>query len=100
GLFDWKMPGTDGAQAASRLVHAPERTQRMPVILVTAYERELAEREGAEEGSAAVLHKPISPPTLHDALLGVVTPRARRPRTAERPQPPVMPGGKRVLLVE
>lgn len=100
GLFDWKMPGLDGAQAAARLAHEPELPRRMPVILVTAYERELATRGAAEDGIDAVLHKPISPSTLHDTLLAVLAPATRRPRTAERPLPKAMPPGKRILLVE
>src|SRR5439155_5746916 len=38
-ILDWKMPGLDGAQAAARLA---KDGPRMPVILVTACEREYA----------------------------------------------------------
>jgi CheY-like chemotaxis protein/HPt (histidine-containing phosphotransfer) domain-containing protein len=99
-LFDWKMPGLDGAQAAAKLAHTDELPRKMPVILVTAYERELATSDVGEDGIDAVLHKPISPSTLHDTVLSVLVPAARRPRTAERPLPPAMPAGKRILLVE
>jgi CheY-like chemotaxis protein len=40
-ILDWKMPGLDGAAAAAKLsAQAP-----LPVILVTAYEREYADRQ-------------------------------------------------------
>src|SRR5260221_9266010 len=93
------MPDLDGVQAAARLAQAEELPRRLPVILVTAYDRELATGGAGEAAIDAVLHKPISPSTLHDTVLSVLAPATRRRRTAERPLPPAMPG-KRVLLVE
>ena len=71
-----------------------------PVILVTAYEREYASRRGREIGIDAVLHKPVSPSMLHDAVVNVLVPGTpmMRPRTLEV-QVQFAPG-KRVLLVE
>jgi PAS domain S-box-containing protein len=99
-LLDWKMPGLDGAEAAAKLSASDDLPVRLPVILVTAYEREYAERGSHEVGIDAVLHKPVSPSMLHDALLGVLAPASRRFRTGERPAPAKFEQEKRILLVE
>jgi signal transduction histidine kinase/DNA-binding response OmpR family regulator/HPt (histidine-containing phosphotransfer) domain-containing protein len=99
-VFDWKMPGMDGAEAASRLTRTRDLPERLPVILVTAYEREYATRHAEEAGIDAVLHKPVSPSTLHDALLSVLSPAERRARSATTVQRTRFAPGKKVLLVE
>jgi two-component system sensor histidine kinase/response regulator len=99
-VFDWKMPGMDGAEAASRLMRTRDLPSRLPVILVTAYEREYATRRADEVGIDAVLHKPVSPSTLHDALLSVLSPAERRARSAATVQRTHFTPGKKVLLVE
>ncbi len=97
-VLDWKMPGLDGAAAAAQLSN--ELSNPIPVILVTAYEREYASERPETRGVDAVLHKPVSPSMLHDAVLNVLQPAPRRPRTQETPAPARFPGNKRVLLVE
>ncbi|HVR40562.1 MAG TPA: response regulator, partial [Thermoanaerobaculia bacterium] len=92
-VLDWRMPGIDGTEAASKMA-----TLQLPVILVTAYEREYATQRADEVGIDAVLHKPVSPSTLHDALLGVLTPGARRSRATDARLR--FDSKKRVLLVE
>ena len=96
-VLDWKMPGLDGAEAAERIAR---HGKRLPVILVTAYEREYAAQRAREIGIDAVLHKPVSPSTLHDAVLGVLAPSERRMRSGPVPVQPHFDAGKRVLLVE
>ncbi len=99
-VFDWKMPGMDGAEAASRLMRTRDLPSRLPVILVTAYEREYATRRADEAGIDAVLNKPVSPSSLHDALLSVLSPAERRARSATTVQRTHFSSGKKVLLVE
>jgi len=99
-LLDWKMPGIDGATAAERLMRGGELKSKLPIILVTAYEREYASQRGREIGIDAVLHKPISPSVLHDAVLDVLAPVDRKHRAPDRPAPMKFSGGKRVLVVE
>jgi PAS domain S-box-containing protein len=99
-VLDWKMPGLDGATAAARLTASGELPSHLPVILVTAYEREYADQGPETKGIDAVLHKPVSPSMLHDAVLNVLTPTPRRARTGEVPNPVRFAPGKRVLLVE
>jgi CheY-like chemotaxis protein/HPt (histidine-containing phosphotransfer) domain-containing protein len=99
-VLDWRMPGVDGAEAAAQLAKSAELKPHLPVILVTAYEREYATKRGREIGIDAVLHKPVSPSMLHDAVLNVLVPGEQRPRFAD-PDPQVrFEAGKRVLLVE
>jgi signal transduction histidine kinase/CheY-like chemotaxis protein len=95
-VLDWKMPGMDGAEAASRL--ATSGLPPLRVILVTAYEREYALQRADEKAIDAVLHKPVSPSTLHDALVDVLSPHDRRTRV--QPSRPRFDGTRRVLLVE
>lgn len=99
-VLDWKMPGLDGAEAAAQLAHHAE-VPSLPVILVTAYEREYAARHFEELGIDAVLHKPVSPSTLHDALQSILAPKERR-GAMHTPQPSALQfaTGRRVLVVE
>jgi two-component system sensor histidine kinase/response regulator len=99
-VLDWRMPGVDGAEAAARMAKSAELKPHLPVILVTAYEREYASKRGREIGIDAVLHKPVSPSMLHDAVLNVLVPGEHRPRSAELPPQVKFEPGKRVLLVE
>jgi PAS domain S-box-containing protein len=102
-VLDWKMPGLDGAETARLLAaqaQSPPAERPPAAILVTAYDREDAARRAEQVGIEVVLHKPVSPSTLHDALLQVLDP--------ERPRAPAAPvevearfgPGQRVLLVE
>lgn len=97
-LLDWKMPELDGLEAAARISATPE-IGRLPVVLVTAYEREFAGSEAAARAVDAVLHKPVSPSTLHDTVVGLLARPERRHRTGEVPLPRLA-AGKRLLLVE
>ena len=96
-VLDWKMPGMDGAETATRL-------RALPVILVTAYDRDDAIRRAEKAGINIVLHKPVSPSTLHDAVVRVLDPggaagsqpAGRRAESASLH----FAAGQRVLLVE
>ena len=96
-LLDWKMPGLDGAETATHLTDAISETP-LPVILVTAYDREEAIRCAEKAGIDVVLHKPVSPSTLHDAVLRVLEPThvsSQHLRSDVR-----FAAGQRLLLVE
>jgi two-component system, sensor histidine kinase and response regulator len=97
-LLDWRMPGLDGATAAAKIAELVK--PRMPVILVTAYEREYAARNASEAGIDAVLHKPVSPSTLHDTLVNVLAPAERKQDDRRGRLSLHFAPGKRVLLVE
>jgi two-component system sensor histidine kinase/response regulator len=96
-ILDWKMPGLDGVGAAERL----GRGEGAPkVILVTAYDWDEATKSAEKAGVSLVLHKPISPSTLHDAVLHVLQPTMRSDENPRRPAMRQFAPGQRVLLVE
>ena len=106
-LLDWKMPGMDGVECARRLLQgAKPQRPRPPILLVTAFGREEALRAAEGVPLAAVLQKPVTPSTLHDAL------QMAQAGTAVHARPsPTLPAvaapadaaalaGARILLVE
>ncbi len=99
-LIDWKMPGMDGAETATKLLRETRAEERPAVILVTAYDREEATRRADEAGIDVVLHKPISPSTLHDAMLRVLDARMGDVRRDSAPRERRFAPGQSVLLVE
>lgn len=75
-LVDWKMPGLDGIETVERL-RSLSTESPLGLILVTAYDREEAGRRAASVGLTTVLHKPLSPSVLHDALVRTLAPGER-----------------------
>ncbi len=67
-VLDWKMPGMDGVELASRL-RAVSRLKDLPIIMVTAYDREKIAKDALAAGVDDVLVKPITPSSLLDSLL-------------------------------
>ena len=57
-LMDVQMPGIDGFEATRRLKAEPA-TQHIPVITLSAHEREDKEQEIRESGCDAYLTKPV-----------------------------------------
>jgi len=98
-LVDWKMPGLDGIETSARLLELAGPSP-LGVILVTAYDWDEATRRAESAGISTVLHKPLSPSGLHDALVMTLAPWERL-----RASSPVAVSGKfapgqTVLLVE
>jgi PAS domain S-box-containing protein len=76
-LIDWQMPGLDGIETLNRLREAAgdERARKVPAILVTANDEQTIRQTARAAGFHAVLLKPVTPSTLHDALRELVGPR-------------------------
>jgi signal transduction histidine kinase/CheY-like chemotaxis protein len=67
-LFDWRMPGMSGLEAAEALARLP--LVRRPLhLLVTAYDSELERERCFAAGVQSVLVKPVSASSLYDGLL-------------------------------
>ncbi|CAN5810622.1 hypothetical protein BH11PSE8_BH11PSE8_33790 [soil metagenome] len=68
-LMDWKMPGMDGVECAAHLVR--DYANPPTVMMITAFGRDEAMRSlhAAQVTVRAVLTKPVTPSTLHDAFL-------------------------------
>ena len=98
-LLDWKMPGLDGIETARQIqaLHLP----RPPLmILVTAYGRDEPADQLHDAGIRLSLSKPVTPSTLHDAILESLSGEAT---TQPLPVSALDLGrlrGRRVLLAE
>jgi CheY-like chemotaxis protein/HPt (histidine-containing phosphotransfer) domain-containing protein len=97
-ILDWKMPGLDGLSVAERLA-ASALAAPPALILVTAYDTSQAVAGARSAGIRAVLHKPVSPSTLHDAIGTALGESSPARRAAATPAAGFAPG-QHVLLVE
>jgi len=106
-LIDWKMPGMDGIECAREILKRHPLVQPC-ILLVTAFARDDALRASAGLALAGVLHKPVTPSSLHDCLVQARRAEPAEPIAARRlVSAPAMPTavrqrlvGARVLLVE
>jgi len=96
-VVDWQMPGLDGVQTAARLVNGEGAPK---VILVTAYDWEEASRLAQGAGISGVLHKPVSPSALHDAVVHALVPGSGLRRREASGVDVRFAAGQQVLLVE
>lgn len=62
-LLDIKMPGMDGYEVCRRLKESPE-TDDIPVIFITAANREENEAYGLSLGAVDYIAKPVNPPIV------------------------------------
>lgn len=74
-LLDWMLPGTSGVSLARQL-RANERTNQVPVIMLTAKGAELDKVEGLEAGADDYITKPFSPKELLARIRAVLRRRA------------------------
>ena len=79
-LLDWMLPGMSGIQFAQRLRSA-ERTQNLPIIMLTARGEEQDKVAGLEAGADDYLTKPFSPRELVARIKAVL--RRRAPQMTE-----------------
>jgi signal transduction histidine kinase/DNA-binding response OmpR family regulator len=66
-LMDWKMPAMSGVEAADRIRN--DLHLSLPIIIMTAYPREIHKTEAEQAGANGFLTKPILQSTLFDALM-------------------------------
>jgi len=66
-LMDWKMPGMDGLEVARQI--RKELHLTLPIIMMTAFAREVHKSEAEQAGANGFLTKPIFQSTLFDAIM-------------------------------
>jgi two-component system phosphate regulon response regulator PhoB len=79
-LIDWMLPGSSGLSLARRLREAP-RTEKLPIIMVTARGEEADRVSGLEHGADDYMVKPFSPRELVARIQAVL--RRRAPHVAD-----------------
>lgn len=72
-LMDWRMPGLNGLET-SQYIQKDNKISEIPrIIMVSAYSHETIHDEGAKAGISAFLNKPVSPSTLFDTVVNVLS---------------------------
>jgi signal transduction histidine kinase/DNA-binding response OmpR family regulator/ABC-type phosphate/phosphonate transport system substrate-binding protein/HPt (histidine-containing phosphotransfer) domain-containing protein len=66
-LMDWKMPGMDGIETSKRI--RAELHLSLPIIIMTAFAKEVHKSEAEQAGANGFLTKPIFQSTLFDAIM-------------------------------
>jgi hypothetical protein len=109
-LMDFKLPGLSGLEVARRIrdlgdgqrpdASLDEKRQDLPVVLYTAYGRELDIKECEAAGISRYLFKPIKQSELYEAILGAVRAQDGQPSRPAFSAPPPDFTGRRLLLAE
>ncbi|MBC9177181.1 response regulator [Pseudoroseomonas ludipueritiae] len=108
-LMDWKMPGTDGMEAARQIQRSAGMGPVPTVMMVSAYGREEAMLEAEAAGTSAFLVKPVEAGMLLDTISNIFIDGrlpAAQASPAPEPAPVALPRvapeflGARVLLAE
>ena len=66
-LMDWKMPDMDGIETSKKI--RQELRLTLPIIMMTAFAKEVHRSEAEEAGANGFLTKPIFQSTLFDAIM-------------------------------
>ncbi len=66
-MMDWKMPGMDGIEASG--IIRRELGLTLPIIIMTAFPRDVHRSEAEQIGTSGFLVKPIFQSTLFDAIM-------------------------------
>jgi two-component system sensor histidine kinase/response regulator len=96
-LLDWRLPDMDGLAVAR---HVREQANRVPIIMVTGDDPEMARAESGSHDIQAFLGKPVSRSSLHDTMVSVLGGSAVMPSLRRVAGTLPVLAGKRVLLVD
>jgi two-component system, sensor histidine kinase and response regulator len=99
-FMDWKMPGMDGLQAASRIRDDPGISVKPAVVLVTAFGRDEVREEAEAAGIDGFLVKPVTKSMLVDTLVSIFAPSAAEVGASVSGEAETRLPGVRILLVE
>jgi len=104
-VMDWQMPNMDGIEAMHAIRSDPAQAEVPTIIMTSAYNRDEALLEAADNPPDDFLDKPVSPSTLLDSIVKLFDQEARSVtrQAAERVTGSGLVAGlsgARVLLVE
>jgi len=103
-LVDWQLPDMDGIETALR-IRADNRFDRIPIVMMTDFDRHELFRQADHADIAGVIDKPVDSSQMLNTLLHAI---CKQPQTFDEkvPRPKQLPKrteefhGARVLLVE
>ena len=98
-FMDWQMPGLDGIHTARRL-QAPKRKNSVPIVIVSAFDKEELRRQAKQAALAGVLIKPVSPSMLLNTLVEIFSPAGKKLEIKEKNAKLYGLAGMKVLLAE
>ncbi len=105
-LLDWRMPNIDGVEAAGYISRQMQLKHQPKLVLITAFGRTEEHIAMSQNGISSLIHKPVNPSHLLDAILEVMDDASGKnepvkPATLELPKTPkdILRGAK-VLLAE
>jgi signal transduction histidine kinase/DNA-binding response OmpR family regulator/HPt (histidine-containing phosphotransfer) domain-containing protein len=81
-LMDWKMPEMDGIEVSRKIRKELQLT--LPIIMMTAFSREVHKSEAEDAGTNGFLTKPIFQSTLFDAIMDAFGKEGSRKRGSKR----------------
>ncbi|MDR1083882.1 MAG: response regulator [Deltaproteobacteria bacterium] len=102
-IIDWRMPGLDGLDTIRHLKKKWSSSRQVPIVMVTAYNRDEVLPLSRTLGVRKVLDKPISASKLHDTLMelfGRKLVRSSQNTLASEKELIKTIRGARILLVE
>jgi two-component system, sensor histidine kinase and response regulator len=103
-LMDWQMPGMSGVETIVRMREAGPGAPAVPVLLVTAYNRDVLLEEIGDTPVEGILNKPVSTSTLLDTIASVFGKESANCRRVRRQADYRLAGeavrGAHLLLVE
>ncbi len=100
-FMDWRMPGMDGVETASRISLTLDLKAPPAIVMVTAFGVDDLRESAEAAGACAFLTKPVNPSQLWDVLAELFAPDLLAERSERHGQTEAFGlGGMEVLLVE
>jgi len=103
-LMDYKMPGSNGLEAAGLIKNYTGLSKIPAIIMVTAYGREEIRQQAGNIGVDGFLDKPVTPSTMLETIMHIIVGTDKRDvvtiKAAQGPDQLRNIKGARVLLAE
>ncbi|WP_325895007.1 response regulator [Grimontia sp. NTOU-MAR1] len=105
-LLDWHMPGKKGFHLLEKIKNDLEPEKHPLVIVISAYEKRMIDKERGQGKIDGYLHKPISASVMFDTIMGVMgqnLPKTHRRVMGNKQHGSAVTvngGGRRILVVD